>query len=414
MQILRICSAGLYRNQYKEYVSSLPAGATYEQALENLREFGLLYPSHFCSEMKKNQIEAHDIVPDLPALQALWHAQYGVKKDFLKSEDILFQQIAHYRPTAVYFQELDGIPRTIRLSLKERFPFIKIITGFKGFPPRLFSDYRDLDHIFISYPYFQKQWEENGVSTTLLPHCFDPGTKAASGKKEKKYNFTFLGSTGYGNIAQEGRYYDLSYFLKNTSLEIWGREPVIRKRYENGKGAVLSVLALLPPSLLRSFRNSGISGDRFKLLLRDALLVREGSLRAIPWYIGKKSLALLYPHRVHPPVSGAAYMAIIASSRVSLNRHTDEPWEGGNIRTFEITGSSSCLLTDFRPNISQLFTDQEIVTYTSREDGAEKARYLLDHPNEAEAIAKKGQARVMREHTTAHRVNDIVEVLCKF
>lgn len=407
LSMLRICSVGLYAEQYEKFVrSNIDDSVTYEDALMALRRSGMLYPSGFCGQMNILGIEANDIVPDFPFLQSLWKKEHGIEKN-----NIFFQQIQYYKPDIVYFQELDVISHGMRRSLKKRYPFIKAIVGFKGFPSRMFADYSDLDHIFISYPYFQKAWKAVGVSSTILPHCFDPGTNFTSFPEEKTHHFTFLGSTGYGNIAQEGRYYDLAYFLKNTSLEIWGREPKIRTEYESLKGSSLRLLALLPPSFLHALRRSNVSGDRAKLLLRDALLVREGSLRAIPWYIGKKPLGSLYPDRVHSPVSGAAYMAIIASSRISLNRHTDEPWEGGNIRTFEVAGSQSCLLTDFRPNISKLFSDEEIVTYTSPADGADKARYLLEHPKEAEAIAKKGHDRVMREHTTAHRVNTILFAL---
>ncbi len=407
MRLLRICSAGLYAAQYDKCITNnVSVDASYEEALGVLRSYGMLYPSSFSHEMIKQGIDAQDIIPDLPYMQNLWKKQHGSDQN-----DILFQQIQHYKPDVLYFQELDVIPHAVRKSLKKKFSCIKIIAGFKGFPPRMFSDYADLDHVFISYPYFRKQWEEVGVSVTILPHCFDPGSRfLLQEKTEKIYDFTFLGSTGFGNQSQEGRYYALKTLMNTTPLEVWGREQHKNIPYYALKGVAVEMLSKLPASVVQSFRKHLFSQPRLDILFRDALLVQEKKLAAFDWYLFKKPLQQIYPHRFHPPVSGNEYVSVIAASRVCLNRHTDEVWEGGNIRTFEVAGAGSCLLTDDRPNIGELFSDSEIVRYTSLPDCAEKTEYLLAHDYEREAIAARGRARVLRDHTTYNRCQKIKDV----
>lgn len=408
MRLLRICSAGLYTQQYEEYISlHVSSEHSYEDALDILHASGMLYPANFSREMNVLGIDAQDIVPDVLSMQLLWKKQYGATGD-----SILFDQIQKYAPDIIYFQELDVIPHAIRKSLKEKFPFIKVITGFKGFPPRLFSDYCDLDHVFISYPYFQQAWKDIGVSTTLLPHCFDPGTMWNPERIVQKYDFTFVGSTGFGNLAQEGRYNDIKVLLGSTPLEVWGKEPDVPKIYLFCKGVALSLARVLPNNVLEKFRSmSFIKPGKLNVFLRDALLVQKKKIEPFEWYIHKKPLQKLYPKRLHVPVIGREYLSVLASSKISLNRHTDEPWEGGNIRTFEATGCGTCLLTDQRPNLDQLFRDNEIVKYTSIEDARDKVKYLLAHPHETAAIAARGHTRTLLEHTTRSRVSIVAKVL---
>lgn len=409
MSILRICSVGLYTKQYEAFVRKNIIGSiTYEEALKLMWQGGTLYPSGFCRQMNTLDIKAHDIVPDFPFLQTLWKNQYGLHNE----ENIVMTQIQHYRPDVVYFQELDVLPHSFRQSIKSQFPFIKIITGFKGFPPRMFSDYADLDHVFISYPHFQKQWETVGVPVTILPHCFDPGSDTSTEATSKQYNFTFVGSTGFGNLAQEGRYNDLRELLTRTSLEIWGKEQNINRTYLLLKGFVLSVLHLLPRSVLQYIRLFLRSGSiKLDLLLRDSLLVKDKVIQAFDWYILKPPLKKIFPKKFHSPVIGREYLSVLVSSKISLNRHTDEQWEGGNIRTFEITGCGTCLLTDNRQDLDTLFRDDEIVRYNSIEDAITKVTNLLAHPDEAEAIAARGMARTLRDHTTQNRCETIATVL---
>jgi len=74
------------------------------------------------------------------------------------------------------------------------------------------------------------------------------------------------------------------------------------------------------------------------------------------------------------------------------------------MRLFEATGVGSCLVTDWRKNIRELFEpDREVVTYRSPEECVEKATWLLDHPRERLEIARAGQARALKDHTFVPR-----------
>jgi len=72
------------------------------------------------------------------------------------------------------------------------------------------------------------------------------------------------------------------------------------------------------------------------------------------------------------------------------------------------------LLTDTGSNMSDLFEeDKEVVTYRTVDEAVEKVNYLLEHPAEAEQIAKAGQARALKDHTIMNRCLQIDEVIQK-
>jgi spore maturation protein CgeB len=71
----------------------------------------------------------------------------------------------------------------------------------------------------------------------------------------------------------------------------------------------------------------------------------------------------------------------------------------------------SCLLTDDKPNLRDLFEpDAEVVTYQNAAECIEKARYLLEHEEHRKAIAIAGQRRILRQHTFAQRAQEVVHL----
>ena len=104
---------------------------------------------------------------------------------------------------------------------------------------------------------------------------------------------------------------------------------------------------------------------------------------------------------------------VLRDSRISFNSHIDiSPRSASNMRLFEATGVGSCLITDWKENLSDIFEpESEVVTYRSAEECVEKVRWLLDHPKEREQIAAQGQARTLKDHTFARRAELLDELL---
>ena len=96
-------------------------------------------------------------------------------------------------------------------------------------------------------------------------------------------------------------------------------------------------------------------------------------------------------------------------SRVTFNNHIDVAAEwASNMRLFEATGVGTCLLTERQPNLSNYFEpEQEVVTYGSASEAAERYQWLCDHPLERKCIAEAGQRRTLRDHTFVQRAPEL-------
>lgn len=80
-----------------------------------------------------------------------------------------------------------------------------------------------------------------------------------------------------------------------------------------------------------------------------------------------------------------------------------------NPRTFEIMGCATLQLTDVRSDLVSFYTPGvEIETYHSPQEMMQKIDYYLKHEAERREIALRGLARTLREHTYAHRLNQLL------
>ena len=71
--------------------------------------------------------------------------------------------------------------------------------------------------------------------------------------------------------------------------------------------------------------------------------------------------------------------------------------------------------TDAKENLHKLFKiDQEIVTYSCKEEALEKVEYFLRNPDIASKIASAGQNRTLKEHTYENRMKELIEILKKY
>jgi spore maturation protein CgeB len=106
---------------------------------------------------------------------------------------------------------------------------------------------------------------------------------------------------------------------------------------------------------------------------------------------------------------------ILSESKITLNHHGDVAPYANNMRLFEATGTGALLITDWKPNLAEMFEPgREVVTYHTAEECAEQIGCYLEHEKERDEIAKAGQQRTLREHTYYHRVQELVDLVRKY
>lgn len=175
---------------------------------------------------------------------------------------------------------------------------------------------------------------------------------------------------------------------------------------------VLELLGTVTPDIDASFVG-GISRHHGKALPMLESLARTTPIEFFGYGAGSLSRKSPIVARHHGEVWGLDMYRALARSRVTLNRHINVAENfANNMRLYEATGVGSLLITDRKDNLGELFEiGKEVVAYDSPEEAAELIRHYIAHPEEAQAIARAGQARTLREHTYQHRMVELAPLL---
>ena len=112
----------------------------------------------------------------------------------------------------------------------------------------------------------------------------------------------------------------------------------------------------------------------------------------------------------------------IQRSRITLNRHAiievGSPRDSccaANMRLYEATGVGTCLVTDAKENLCEMFEPtREVVTYTNARDCVEKIQHYLTHERERKVVAEAGRRRTMRDHTYDARMCELLDYLVRY
>jgi hypothetical protein len=132
------------------------------------------------------------------------------------------------------------------------------------------------------------------------------------------------------------------------------------------------------------------------------------------WGTGIESLPANSPIRgcYNGQAWGVNMFQILHRSKITLNHHGDVAPYANNMRLYEATGVGALLVTDWKPNLHEMFEPgKEVVAYRTREECAEFIQYYLEHDEQREAIARAGQARTLREHTYYKRMQELVKIV---
>lgn len=261
--------------------------------------------------------------------------------------DVAVGQIKAAKPDVLYCQDLSFFPSEVLRELK---PHVRLIVGQIACPLPPESFLKGYDLILTSFPHFVDRLRALGIASEYFRIGFDERVLSLLGEVKKDIDFSFVGGIS---------------------------------RHHGGAIPLLEYLAEQT-----SIRTFGYGADT----LPSSSPVRQchgGEVWGLDMY------------------------RVLARSRITLNRHINVAENSANnMRLYEATGASAMLLTDRKDNLDELFeTGKEVIAYSSKEEAAELVGYYLAHPQEAEQIAKAGQARTLREHTYAQRMQELVPIL---
>jgi spore maturation protein CgeB len=113
------------------------------------------------------------------------------------------------------------------------------------------------------------------------------------------------------------------------------------------------------------------------------------------------------------------YIKIFNATDININLHSSTERDGVepygdfvNPRTFELAASGAFQLVDSRSLLAELFVPgKEIVTFDTIPELREKMAYYAARPEERAQIVAAGRERALREHTYAHRIEQMLSIV---
>jgi len=356
--------------------------------------------------MKPLGYQGADYIANGEALQKAWAKENNIKfREKNWFEDILTTQVKDFSPDILFVDDYVSFTNKFITYLREECPSIKLILGWCGAPYQDSSIFNSYDIILSNIPEFVKGFREQGHKSEYIKHAFEPRILSKiNTDSPKTVDFSFLGSIVKGQSYHLEREKLIKQLVQKTNLQIWSDLSSSRNKIKQLPFHQIlydiSQLGHLFPTVSPLISKIPKIRHYFKLQQRPSL----------DDYINPIIIS-----NSHLPVYGISMFQQLSNSKVTFNNHINVSSESAsNMRLFEATGVGTCLLTDWKENLSELFEiDREVVTYKSVDECIEKAKWLLEHPQERELIAKAGQARTLKDHTFAQRAIQLDEIIRK-
>ena len=353
--------------------------------------------------LRKLGVNAHEIIYNAKHLQRAWMEEQGLWSDGDCDRDIVLKQLKVMEPDVIFFQEMKAFLGGWINFLRGEVRSIRQVFGFWciGYGSEDLEGFKDFDYILACSEDLVRDCRENGMKAYRLNHGFErsilerlksDGCGLRGNEKsgnEKEHNVVFIGSL----VLLKGYHHERVRILDALLKRGIGMDIYSSLYYESW--LKLWIKFLISWGFER-FRERGL-----KRVLEGIFGLKVMSdIECLSW-ISKGLIG-----RVQKPIFGLEMFKILASSKVVWNHHLEGTgcW-AVNMRLFEATGIGSCLLTDWKKNLKDLFEiDEEVVAYRTVEECEEKAIWLLEHPREREEIARAGQRRTLKDHSLESRI----------
>ena len=342
----------------RECYRSDPQLATgpFEQQRTRLLATGYCLADAYAHNLRALGWEAEDVIVNADPLQDQWAREHGldIEPDIRRRRrEIVSAQTGHYKPDVVYVFEWCPLGDSFLQELRSH---IRLLAGQVASPLHTDRTYAAYDVMFSSWPPLVDYFHAHGQRGETLRLGFD--------------------------------------------------ERVLKRLDETKPDIDVSFIGGFAPS----------HPDRVEWLER---IIEEMDVAVFGY--GVENTPAHSPIRQHHygPVWGYEMYKTLRRSKVTLNRHARIDIRGSvssqfanNMRLYEATGVGTCLLTEQRGNLSSLFSPgHEVLTYTTHTECIAKIRVALSDISGRARVAHAGQQRTLCEHTYAHRMAELHDLI---
>lgn len=360
--------------------------------IKNTTEFTGSYIRTF----RKLGIEARCVIANDSALQNKWRTENGNRS--YNHKKILFEQVKNFQPEILIIESLGFTDNEWLDNVRENVKSIKLIIAYHCSPisPKIFERLKSVDFVITCTPGLKQIMEERGCRAYLVYHGFDADLLDRINEENtlSTNKIIFSGSLYAGGGYHSDRIELLENLLKaKVDIDLYvNLEKKLKIRIKQ--------LLYLANKLLKKLNLEKIE---------HYLPVLQYGVTPVKYY----SDTLI--KKKHRPVFGIEMLRLFSRSYTVLNFHAAVAGDyAGNMRLFEVTGVGSCLLTDYKSNLNDLFeAGKELVVYNSIEDCIAKARWLNENEDERKKIALAGHQRTLNFHKVEDRCRSIIEIISK-
>ena len=357
----------------------------------------LVWANASCQSMGVFGYEVLNVDRSLASIQYAWASERGIDPTKTTPNDLVLKQALEFKPEVVVY---DAEDRALLVRLREEVKTLRLVIGRAGSRLSPGRCWELMDVLITCAPESVEALESLGVRAKHIHHGFDHRILEDLSDSRRRIRVSAVGSI----VRRSGFHLEREQVLEEVSrslpLEIYSPAA------ETGaRDWMKSIAAGITYGGLWGLKRGGIYP-----LVKDVPLVAQLQRVASPLRAPTNArLAKL----CRPPVFGLEYFQILRDSVVSLNTHADtSPRFASNLRLFEATGVGSCLLTDWKDNIRELFEpDCEIVTYRTAKEAAAKAQWLDENPDEAQKIGLAAMRRTATAHGYLHRAAELHDLI---
>jgi hypothetical protein len=341
-----------------------------EQSLFDMR-FG--WSNYFSTHLKELGVGASNIVIGWDLLTIEWSRQNV--NNIGSTDNYLLQRIKKLAPDVVFIEDINSISEDYLKSLRSACPSIRLVVAHICAPMTRKSKCKImyLDFIISCTPGYVRYFKKIGLNAHLMYHGFEPmDSNLISESTNKLQKISFFGSLNPSSRLHFSRIHFLKALVDSqVAIDI----------YSNNMSKI----------------------QLFKSLLR--LSPKKALNLPINFLLSK----------FNPQVNGINYLIEQSKYLVAFNNHIDDAGEfAGNMRLFEASGVGSCLLTDRKSNLGDLFIeDVHLLAYSSKGELVEKAKWLLNHPTQAQMMGDAAMKHTHQVHSYASRATELNEIIVK-
>lgn len=319
----------------------------------------------------QDNIEIFETIHNASFLQKQWAKDNEVQYDDSNWQtSIVIKQIEKFQPDVCVLYPPAIFDQKIISEIRGIVNHDIIIGGYDGMDRKNIELYSGYDFVITCSDYISSFYRNKNILSYSLEFAFDPKINSLIKGHNNLYPISFCGSL-FPNV-HKNRYNLISYLVWHTPIIISSDFELNTKYKLFSKKNIRSII----------IRDKSYF-DSYKIHCRNI-----GSLYGIDMY------------------------QFLKDSAITINSHGDNINFAANVRLYEATGIGTCLLTDWKENLAEIFEPEvECLTYKTKEEAADKIKYYMKHENERKKIALRGQEKTLTEYTYTKRIDGVLNFI---